>query len=428
MNLRRSLPTSSPRPSTQSPFAQLGLFDMPAGDEDDWVLKLLASKGPHYIDRELWTAKQRQGHPLHEISYRACFKAELPNFFISRLTKPGDSVYDPFSGRGTTAVESALLGRRVVANDINPLSIILARPRIAPPSLDEVRQRLAEIPFASPYIASEAIAADDIDLSPFYHPETEKEIRALRAYLHWRRSNGEEDGIDAWIRMVATNRLTGHSPGFFSVYTLPPNQATTPERQRRINIQRGQTPDYRNVRALIDKKSQQLLRGLGECQRQHMHLLAKEAIFLTGRAQKTPEIANESITLTVTSPPFLDIVQYAEDNWLRCWFNTIDATAVAEQMSTKRSLESWSNEMLDCFHELFRITRHGGYVAFEVGEVKNGQLKLDEIVIPLGERAGFTTRATFINTQKFTKTSNIWGINNNKKGTNSNRIVLFEKS
>jgi len=30
-----------------------------------------------------------------------------------------------------------------------------------------------------------------------------------------------------WVRMVALGRLTGHSPGFFSVYTLPPNQAVT---------------------------------------------------------------------------------------------------------------------------------------------------------------------------------------------------------
>jgi hypothetical protein len=30
--------------------------------------------------------------------------------------------------------------------------------------------------------------------------------------------------------------------------------------------------------------------------------------------------------------------------------------------------------------------------------------------------------------QEFTKTSNIWGINNNTRGTNTNRIVLFNKA
>lgn len=32
-----------------------------------------------------------------------------------------------------------------------------------------------------------------------------------------------------------------------------------------------------------------------------------------------------------------------------------------------------------------------------------------------------------VNAQAFTKTAHIWGVYNNGKGTNSNRIVLFEK-
>src|SRR4051812_36424770 len=59
---------------------------------------------------EFWTAKQRAGNSLHEISYRACFKPQLPRFFIERLTRLGDRVYDPFMGRGTTLLEAALLG------------------------------------------------------------------------------------------------------------------------------------------------------------------------------------------------------------------------------------------------------------------------------------------------------------------------------
>ena len=53
---------------------------------------------------EFWTSKQRQSNSLHEISYRACFKAELPRFFIESLTNIGDIVYDPFSWRWTTAI------------------------------------------------------------------------------------------------------------------------------------------------------------------------------------------------------------------------------------------------------------------------------------------------------------------------------------
>jgi len=400
--------------------AELSLSACYDGNDGDHFF-FAASPVPNVIEREFWTAKQRQGHSLHEVSYRACFKPQLPAYFIERLTRPGDIVYDPFSGRGTTAIESALHGRVPYANDINPLSAILCRPRIEPPSLDEMNRRLAGI--------SLDLDCDrqDIDLSAFYHPETEGEIRALRHYLIERRKSGMEDGVDRWIRMVATNRLTGHSSGFFSVYTLPPNQATTPERQAEINRRLGQTPEYRDVRVLIAKKSRQLLAGLTHAQRKALEEVADQALFLTGRAQRSAAIRDASVALTVTSPPFLDVVQYAEDNWLRCWFNAIEVKEVAASMSVSRSLDQWSAEMADALVELFRITREGGYVAFEVGEVRNGKVLLDEVIAPIGEKAGFRWLGTMINRQKFTKTSNIWGVKNNRVGTNSNRIVVFRK-
>ena len=58
---------------------------------------------PYFIN-EYWTAKQRMSSNLHEISYRACFKPQLPEFFIQRLTEEGDFVYDPFMGSGTTGI------------------------------------------------------------------------------------------------------------------------------------------------------------------------------------------------------------------------------------------------------------------------------------------------------------------------------------
>src|SRR6185436_3223765 len=91
---------------------------------------------------EFWTSRQRAAHSLHEVSYRACFKPQLPRFFIERLTNPGDVVYDPFMGRGTTLVETALLGRVPAGCDINPLSRALAAPRLRPPTAANVARTL----------------------------------------------------------------------------------------------------------------------------------------------------------------------------------------------------------------------------------------------------------------------------------------------
>src|SRR2546421_12966620 len=99
---------------------------------------------PVFIN-EFWTSKQRAASSLHEISYRACFKPQLPRFFVERLTAENDTVYDPFLGRGTTMIEAALLGRRVAGCDINPLSSILTAPRLRPPTVRDVLDRLANL-------------------------------------------------------------------------------------------------------------------------------------------------------------------------------------------------------------------------------------------------------------------------------------------
>ena len=98
---------------------------------------------PIYVN-EFWTSRQRAAHSLHEISYRACFKPQLPRFLIKRLSRPGDMVYDPFMGRGTTLLEASLLGRRPAGGDLNPLSSRLLKPRLCPPILDAVEKRLSQ--------------------------------------------------------------------------------------------------------------------------------------------------------------------------------------------------------------------------------------------------------------------------------------------
>lgn len=369
---------------------------------------------------EFWTSGQRQASSLHEISYRACFKPQLPRYFIKRFTMDGDAVYDPFSGRGTSAVEAGLMGRRVVANDVNPLSRILTEPRLAPPTTKAVEERLTHIKYR------ETLGAD-IDLSMFYHRDTESEIVALKRYLAERKANGEEDSVDLWIRMVATNRLTGHSPGFFSVYTFPPNQAVSADSQRKINEKRKQTPEYRDTKSIMLKKTKSLLSNLTDQDRANLGKIATSARFFTGDARFTTGIENGSVQLTVTSPPFLDIVGYASDNWLRCWFNEIDVDAVTGTITMAKTIEEWSLVMADVFKELHRVTKQSGWVAFEVGEIRNATLKLEEYVVPLGIRAGFSCEAILINSQIFTKTSNLWGVKNNKAGTNSNRIVVFKR-
>ena len=368
---------------------------------------------------EFWTAKQRAAHSLHEISYRACFKPQLPRFFIERLTRPGDVVYDPFMGRGTTLIEAALMGRTAYGCDVNPLSRVLCEPRLDPPALAEVERALAEVDFENADSAPE-------ELLVFYHPDTLRQICALKKHLLQRESAGALTRADRWIRMVSVNRLTGHSAGFFSVYTLPPNQAVSARSQAKINARLNQTPTRRDVPAIVLDKSRSLLRDCTPSERTGLEVLAPTHRILLGAASTTSALERDVAALVVTSPPFLDVVDYRNDNWLRCWFCGIDAASVP--MTLSKQVDSWKQFITSSLRELRRVLRPGGHVAFEVGEVRGGALRLEEVVIPAGLEAGLEPMLVLVNAQRFTKTANCWGVTNNRKGTNTNRVVLFRKS
>ncbi|PZW42319.1 DNA methylase [Humitalea rosea] len=409
--LAPSVPASSATPSAMSSevfLAAVRSFRDFGTETREWI-----EDGIPYLVNEFWTAGQRQAHSIHEVSYRACFKPQLPEFFIDRLTLPGDGVLDPFMGRGTTPVQAALMARRPLGNDVNPLSTLLTRPRLAPPPLAMIAKRLNEVSW-------ERAGQVRSDLLAFYHPGTLSQICALREWLLREAPLDERrpDPATDWLRMVAINRLTGHSPGFFSVYTLPPNQATSVTNQLRINVKRNQVPPLRDVKAVILKKTRQLLKdGLPPAH--------PPAMLGTGPAARMAHIPDGSANLVVTSPPFLDIVQYAQDNWLRGWFAGIDADAV--EIAMHRTEVAWEAMVRAALTEMARIVRPGGHVAFEVGEVRNGKVLLERAVWRAAEGLPFDRLAVIVNQQEFTKTANCWGVDNNAKGTNTNRIVLLRR-
>lgn len=422
-NLELKLDFSGPAPGVRAPLEQ-DLKDFKAfGTATRCEFTEVEDTGgqahrvPTYVN-EFWTARQRQAHSLHEISYRACFKPQLPRFFIERLTRRGDVVYDPFAGRGTTLLESALMGRIPYGCDINPLSQIMIRPRLQPPFLEAVAERLKEIPLDAGDMGRE-------ELLVFFHPDTLKAILALREYLLGRVAERKIDAVDEWIWLVALNRLTGHSKGFFSVYTLPPNQAVSIKSQARINERRRQKPEPRDVRAIILKKTRILLGDCTAADRQVLEQVRPHSRMVTAPASSTPEIPSGSVALVVTSPPFLNVVQYATDNWLRCWFLGVDAESV--EITMARRLDAWQEAMNEVFRELRRVLRPGGHVAFEVGEVHRGETKLEEAVVRCVVEAGLEPVLVMINDQEFTKTANCWGVDNMGKGTNTNRIVVLRK-
>jgi len=121
----------------------------------------------------------------------------------------------------------------------------------------------------------------------------------------------------------------------------------------------------------------------------------------------------------------LDVVDYRRDNWLRCWFAGIDCEVIPR---TTRSLEEWKIMLTGAMVEIERVLRPGGHAAVEVGEIRRGKILLEEHVLACGQAAGLKPLQILIHSHPFTKTSRCWGIENNKGGTNTHRVVVFRKS
>ena len=301
-------------------------------------------------------------------------------------------------GRGTTALQTALAGRVAYGSDINPLSEILTTPRLSPPSIESISAHFKTIPNDA------EITEEDTPLLVFYHPKT---LRHLLALKQWFMEHEKSDALtaeDKWIRMVAMNRLSGHSSGFLSVKTMPPNQTISIEQQRKINEKHERIPEEKDVFEIILKKSRSLLRS--------------GTMFLQQGCHQIEYIEDGEVV--ITSPPFMNIVNY--DNWPA----GIDVGAIAFD-DGHSSVADWERFVRDVFVEFSRVIKSGGHVVFEVGEVQKGAIKLEENVIEAIKDLPFDVKEVLVNEQQFTKTANCWGVKNNEGGTNTNRIIVAKK-
>ncbi len=94
-----------------------------AGDEEDFFLDL-ASADWNFRGAET----NRVTHSFHP--YPARFIPQIPAKLIQALTQPGEVVYDPFVGCGTSCVEANIAGRNALGNDVNELAVLISNTKV----------------------------------------------------------------------------------------------------------------------------------------------------------------------------------------------------------------------------------------------------------------------------------------------------------
>jgi len=326
---------------------------------------------------DLWhQVTSRWGHSMHSMcSYYGMFPAKVAHYFIQRYSDPGDVVLDPFSGRGTTPLQARVTGRRAIANDLNPLAFVLSRAKADPPSWERAIAFVDEV--EREY---KSTSARDVDVPPdirmLYHDNTLRQLVFIRERLLSRPLRtwtdvesmlaGSLAGImhGGWRRDGTSQFLSISMPNTFS---MAPSYVAKYIREN--NLQKLDQDVFERLR---DKIARQYLDDVAGPDGDSHHLDASE--LMSGAALTTG-----SVDLVVTSPPYLQVVNYGASNWIRLWLLGIEDVS-RDQGAGRKTLDA----ALDHRHT------YNSYAAFMLKTVLATQraLKPDGVlVIVIGDVA-----------------------------------------
>ena len=326
-----------------------------------------------------WKAQPRLwGHSLHPMcSYLASFPAALAHAFIARYSRPGDVVFDPFSGRGTAPLEATAEGRIGVGNDLNPFAHLLTAAKLDPPTSADARTRatalrlawangaarwleLARSIQASPAGGGPQPVPDEVAIA--FHERTFAQLLFLRGALDL------DARTDRFLAAALAGVLHGKTPSYLS--TLMPNTfSMAPRYVREFAARTDFHAPERDAFDRLDAKLTRLYRDqlpraagvalLGD---------ARDAGTRAGHALRGRGLPDR-VRLVVTSPPYLRVVKYGYYNWLRAWLLGFDSKAIDASLDDAHRRAPYLEFLRTVLHDLRPLLTDDGIAVLIVGDV-----------------------------------------------------------
>jgi hypothetical protein len=238
----------------------------------------------------------------------------FPETFVAEqvlaYTRPGDLVFDPFCGRGTTVLESLLNNRLAIGLDINPVAACVAGAKAELPSEPYLQRRLDNL---EAIFKNETVHQNvpNIFLETCFHPTTLQQLLFLRERLNWRRST-----VDRFIAALVLGALHGesHRSERYLSNRMPRTISTKPDYSVRWWNERHLVAPERDAFDILRKAARYRLSVASP--RPSGRVLLADARS-GGKAFRS---YSSQVRLILTSPPYIDTTDYSEDQWLRLWF------------------------------------------------------------------------------------------------------------
>lgn len=332
-------------------------------------------------------------HDVHP--YPAKFIPQIAGHLIAKLSVRGEVVLDPFGGSGTTALEAVRLGRRAISVDANPLGGLIGRVKTA--RLDEsaqnelralaasLRARLSDWP-DSPDIWLEEFSAyvpPIPNLDKWFAPWSQVELALIRCAI--------KRLIDPVATDVASLALSR------TVLKASYQESET----RYVAAQREIDP-----RSSVTRFLRELALVLGRVERTADEVQYGIANFVTADARNLNEedIADDSVDLVVTSPPYGNANDYHLYHRFRLFWlghdpGNLGSIEIGSHLRHQREgtgFDDYMSDMALCLDNLGRILKPGRYAAFVIGDAVYEGETFDAAaeLSSISRRSGFETVVT----------------------------------
>ncbi|CEJ49182.1 conserved hypothetical protein [Xanthomonas citri pv. bilvae] len=285
---------------------------------------------------------------MHQIApYIGKLKPAIARRLVEEFSAPGDTVLDPFCGSGTIPLEAAQGQRKVIASDTNPYACLLTKAKISPP--DTIEEALARLHRAWGRASKRIIGADDAPewVQKFFHPETLRSALALFDELI--------DSREHFLASCLLGILHHQRPGFLSF----PSSHLIPY-LRENKFPRDVFSEMYESREVLPRMEAKLARSY----KIHSPLSVPGIVKRSSVAGLT---VRGKVDALITSPPYMNALDYRRDNRLRLWFlDRATENYFPEPTDKKEGLRRMS---LDLAQLAASCVKRGGYVVLVVGEV-----------------------------------------------------------
>ncbi len=204
------------------------------------------------------------------------------------------------------------MGRNALAGDINPVAYCLTAAKAHGPTLSTVRRRIAQL--ESAYEARRwrpRVRSLPEFFNRAYNPRTLSQLLYLRDVLQWR--TRRSDTMIAALALGALHGESEKSPSYLSAQ-MPRTISTKPAYSVRFWDKHGYVPPDRNVFELLERQAR--FRYVSPLPERHGRVELTDFREL----HRLKSVRRQEASCIITSPPYLDVTSFEEDQWLRLWF------------------------------------------------------------------------------------------------------------